>query len=86
MADVMIPKYDGPDQSVTSEKASEMKAHLEAITRDFIVKPRVGTTSKTELSDTHAPFLKTAVACPARVHLPDSSTLSEAPGLPTVWS
>jgi hypothetical protein len=42
MAEVMIPKYNGPDQTVSREKADEMKAHLEAIQRDFIVQPRVG--------------------------------------------
>merc|ERR1719326_2447821 len=41
MSETMIPTYHGPDPAVDAEKASEMKAHLEAISRDYIVKPRV---------------------------------------------
>jgi len=41
MAEKMIPLYTGNDPLVNSEKASEMKEHLDAITRDFVVKPRI---------------------------------------------
>merc|ERR1711988_312410 len=34
-------RYTGPDPLVSSQKASEMKTHLDAITRDYVVKPRV---------------------------------------------
>lgn len=37
----MIPLYTGNDPLVNSEKAGEMKEHLDAITRDFVVKPRI---------------------------------------------
>merc|ERR1711998_249532 len=36
-----IPAYVGPDPHVSAEKAAEMKAHLEAVTRDFVINPRV---------------------------------------------
>jgi len=41
MAEKMIPLYTGNDPLVNSEKAGEMKEHLDAITRDFVVKPRI---------------------------------------------
>lgn len=34
--------YIGPDPSVNATKAAEMKAHLDVMTRDFVVRPRVG--------------------------------------------
>jgi len=37
----MSMRYTGPDPLVSSQKASEMKTHLEAITRDYVVRPRV---------------------------------------------
>merc|ERR1711907_910552 len=34
-------RYTGPDPLVSATKAAEMKTHLEAITRDYVVRPRV---------------------------------------------
>ena len=39
---IMIHEYHGPDPNVDAQKAADMKAHLEAIQRDYIVKPRIG--------------------------------------------
>jgi len=41
MADSMIPLYTGVDNSTSLEKQAEMKAHLEAITKDYVVAPRI---------------------------------------------
>jgi len=44
MADkIMIQEYHGPDKSAGPEKLAEMKSHLEAIQRDYIINPRIGT-------------------------------------------
>merc|ERR1711937_801688 len=37
----MIPLYTGDDPLVQPDKAAQMKEHLDAITRDFVVKPRI---------------------------------------------
>merc|ERR1712070_1222143 len=37
----MIPKYTGPDPAVSAQKAAEMKEHLDAITKDYIIQPRI---------------------------------------------
>merc|ERR1711998_225682 len=38
---VTMQRYTGPDPLVDSTKAAEMKQHLDAITRDYVVIPRV---------------------------------------------
>lgn len=39
---IMIHEYHGLDKNVGAQKAADMKVHLEAIQRDYIVKPRIG--------------------------------------------
>jgi len=36
-----MKKYCGPDPAVSEEKRAEMKAHLDAISKDYVVNPRI---------------------------------------------
>merc|ERR1711981_1008704 len=36
-----VDKYTGKDATISAQKAQEMKEHLDAVTRDFVIEPRV---------------------------------------------
>jgi len=36
-----MQRYTGPDNTLTAQKAQEMKEHLDAVTRDYVVEPRI---------------------------------------------